>query len=226
MGSLHNRSSLNIRTIADQLYYLIRDRILQGVLEEGEPIRQDTIATELGISKIPLREALARLEQDGLVRSQANRGFMVNTLSAEEADEVFHLRRQLEPTATVAGSREAGPADHATARRAFEALRDCGVSDNADWGECNRAFHMALIRPGAGNLTYTMIERLNVIADRYVRFHLGPQGRPERANCQHEEILEAWLTGEHKTLLKLVRDHIQETHDDLRHELPAVTGRR
>ncbi|MCE2563285.1 GntR family transcriptional regulator [Komagataeibacter sp. FNDCF1] len=224
MGSIRARSSLQIRTLADQLYHLIRERILKGILEEGEPVRQDTIAAELGISKIPLREALARLEQDGLVRSHPNRGFMVNPLSAEEADEVFHLRLQLEPGATAAGCAAAGTADHVAARRAFDALCSCGMQDDADWGECNRAFHMALIRPASGNLTYTMIERLNVIADRYVRFHLGPQGRPERANIQHEDILRAWLAGDSDTVLNMVRDHIRETHDDLRKELPAITA--
>ncbi|MBE7618048.1 GntR family transcriptional regulator [Gluconacetobacter entanii] len=225
MGIVRHSTSLQVRTIADQLYYLIRKRILKGELAEGEPIRQDTIATELGISKIPLREALARLEQDGLVRSHANRGFTVNTLSAEEADEVFALRLQLEPTATVAGSRRATAADHALARATLAAVGNAAMQDDVDWGECNRAFHMSLIAPGAGTLTYTMIERLNVIADRYVRFHLGPMGRPEQANIQHGQILEAWINGDEKTLLKLSRSHIRNTHDDLRKELPRSGSR-
>ncbi|WP_423367468.1 GntR family transcriptional regulator [Novacetimonas hansenii] len=222
MGIVRHSASLQIRTIADQLYYLIRKRILQGELAEGEPIRQDTIAAELGISKIPLREALARLEQDGLVRSHVNRGFTVNTLSAEEADEVFALRLQLEPTATVAGSRHATAADHAHARAMLAEVGNACMQGDGDWGECNRAFHMSLIRPGAGTLTYTMIERLNVIADRYVRFHLGPMGRPEQANIQHGKILAAWIDRDEKTLLKLSRNHIRDTHEDLRKELPRA----
>lgn len=226
MGIVHHSASLQIRTIADQLYYLIRKRILQGELAEGDPIRQDTIAAELGISKIPLREALARLEQDGLVRSHANRGFTVNTLSAEEADEVFALRLQLEPAATVAGSRHANAADHAHARATLAAVGNACMQGDGDWGECNRAFHMSLISPGSGTLTYTMIERLNVIADRYVRFHLGPMGRPEQANIQHGKILEAWIGRDEKTLLRLSRNHIRDTHDDLRKELPRTGAAR
>ncbi|HEX8216651.1 MAG TPA: GntR family transcriptional regulator, partial [Allosphingosinicella sp.] len=69
----------------------VRDRILSGAVGEGRPVRQDALAAELGISKIPLREALARLEQEGLVRAEANRGFFVRALSAGEAEEVYAL---------------------------------------------------------------------------------------------------------------------------------------
>ena len=67
-------SSIIVRNLADQLVELVRDRILSGEVPPDLPIRQDALATELGVSKIPLREALTRLEQEGLLRSQANRG--------------------------------------------------------------------------------------------------------------------------------------------------------
>jgi DNA-binding GntR family transcriptional regulator len=109
---------IEVRTLADRVYDVVRDRILAGDLAGGDPIRQDTIAAELGISKIPLREALTRLEQHGLVSSSANRGFVVAPLSAEEAEEVFALRLKLEPDAILRGCRRAGRADHAVARAA------------------------------------------------------------------------------------------------------------
>ena len=95
---------IEVRTLADRVYDIVRDRILSGDMAGGEPIRQDAIAGELGISKIPLREALTRLEQFGLVTSYANRGYVVSSLSAEEAEEVFALRLKLEPDAMVRGS--------------------------------------------------------------------------------------------------------------------------
>ena len=88
----------------------IRDRILSGAVAAGQPVRQDALAAELGVSKIPLREALARLEQEGLVRAEANRGFFVRPLSAAEAEEVYALRLMLEPDAAGAGARAADAA--------------------------------------------------------------------------------------------------------------------
>src|SRR3954464_9151050 len=89
--------TLVIRTLSDQLVNLVRDRILSGKVAPNSQIRQDALASELGISKIPLREALTRLEQEGLIDSQTNRGFFVRDLNATEAEEVYALRLKLEP---------------------------------------------------------------------------------------------------------------------------------
>jgi DNA-binding GntR family transcriptional regulator len=62
-----NHLPLEIRTLSDRLVDVLRDYILSGGIEPDLPIRQDALAAELRVSKIPLREALARLEQDGLV---------------------------------------------------------------------------------------------------------------------------------------------------------------
>ncbi len=66
--------SIVVRTLSDRVFEAVREQILKGRLRNGEPIRQDALATALGISKIPLREALARLEQEGLLINHPNRG--------------------------------------------------------------------------------------------------------------------------------------------------------
>ena len=69
--------SLIVRNLSDQLVNLVRDRILSGMVPPNSAIRQDALASELGISKIPLREALARLEQEGLVQGRPGAGTFV-----------------------------------------------------------------------------------------------------------------------------------------------------
>ena len=93
--------SLIVRTLSEQIFAIVRERIISGALPRDHPIRQDALATELGVSKIPLREALARLEQEGLLTSQANRGFFVRPMSATEAEEIYELRLALEPEAAA-----------------------------------------------------------------------------------------------------------------------------
>src|SRR3546814_14406053 len=87
--------TLVIQTLSDQLVNLVRDRILSGRVPANSPIRQDALAKELGISKIPLREALARLELEGLVQSHVNRGFFVRGLNTDEAEEVRSEERRV-----------------------------------------------------------------------------------------------------------------------------------
>ena len=88
-------------TLSDRLMEVVRDMILSGAIAPDVPIRQDALAADLNVSKIPLREALVRLEQDGLVVSHANRGFFARGMSAAEVEEIFELRLKLEPDAAA-----------------------------------------------------------------------------------------------------------------------------
>ena len=129
----------------DEIYEAVRERILSGALPPPAPVRQDALAQSLGVSKIPLREALVRLEQDGLLSLEKNRGFFVRPLDAEEAEEVFALRLKIEPECIALGALNATPEDQEAARAALEAL-DHEVEANAP------AFRRAAPRfpPGAG----------------------------------------------------------------------------
>ena len=210
--------SLVVQTLSEQIFTLVRDRIISGRLPSDTPIRQDALAAELGVSKIPLREALARLEQEGLLLSQANRGFFVRPLSADEAEEVFALRLKLEPDAVAEASKVATPEDKASAKVALDALDKAAVSDKPSVGKLNRAFHMSLVRPLGRPLTTQIIERLNIISERYVGKHLEPAGRDDRAHKEHLAMLELWSQGKSKEVAAMMHDHIASTLEDLRRE--------
>src|SRR3546814_20041121 len=77
-------SSIIVRNLSEQLVELVRDRILSGKVAADLAIRQDALAAELGVSKSPLREALTRPEQEGLIRSQANRGAFERSIGSAE----------------------------------------------------------------------------------------------------------------------------------------------
>lgn len=211
--------SIIIRNLSDQLVELVRDRILTGAVHPDLPIRQDALAAELGVSKIPLREALARLEQEGLIRSQANRGYFVRALSTEEAEEVFALRLKLEPDAIACA---AAVADDEHRRLAMETLAklDHATSQHGEGvGAFNRAFHLALIRPSQRLITLNILERLHVLSERYVRKHLEPLGRDQRANEEHHEMLDSWMGRDLERVTQLTRAHIEQTLEDLRRQL-------
>jgi DNA-binding GntR family transcriptional regulator len=209
-----------VRTLSDQTYEIVRRRILVGAMQPGTAVRQDVIAAELGVSKIPLREALGRLEQDGLLSSYPNRGYVVRDLSTDEASEVFALRLKLEPGAVAEACLRATPADHAAAEKALSALEAELAKPDGDHVSLNRAFHLALVRPG-GHITFQLMERLQILAERYVRVHLEPLGRDERASQEHREILAAWIRGDAAAVEALTANHILGTLSDLKQQLSA-----
>lgn len=210
------------RPLPDQIFIEARERILSGRLPADSPIRQDALAQELGVSKIPLREALARLESEGLVVSHPNRGFIVRPLSRTDAEDVFDLRLRIEPNACVLGALHADDAAHHAARAAFAALDAALRNGLADVGRRNREFHLALARPSGRSVTIETVDRLLALSERYVRVHLGEHRRLDRASHEHGTMLNAWLERRTEAVRREARAHIQATLIDLRAELPQA----
>jgi len=207
--------------LSDQIIDVLRKRIIAGGFDVGAPIRQDALAAELGVSKIPLREAFAKLEQEGLIVSHANRGYFVSPLSIEEALDVFDLRLKLEPVATAEACVRLDPEEIEAARRALAVLDEAIATADPAAGELNRGFHVALARPGRRPVTVQIIERLHCISERYVVKHLETNGHNARAVVEHRELFEAWASGSSERVATLAAQHILGTRDDLVRELRA-----
>ena len=214
-------TSIVVRTLSDRVFEIVRERIVIGELAIDAPIRQDALAAELGISKIPLREAVARLEQDGLVISHANRGYFVQPMSAAQAEEIYALRLAIEPAAAAHGARMADEAARTAAIRSFERLAAVTGVDLAEGAVSNRDFHTALVRPGGRPLTTQLVERLSILAERYVIAHLAPEARESRAHWEHRALLDAWLARDSERLTILLAHHITATLDDLKQQFAA-----
>ncbi len=204
------------QTIASQLMFRLRNRILAGDYAPGSALRQDTLAAEFGTSKIPVREALVQLQSEGLVDIFPQRGFQVRPLSASELDEVFRLRLQIEPTAVARGAKCAAVEDRVAARVALSQLNEALASGEfASSGHLNRAFHLTLIVPRLHPVAGEVLGRLHTLAQRYVQAHLRPEGRFKRATREHNALYETWNDGKGKQAARLTQAHIAATRDDL-----------
>ena len=200
---------LQRQTVAAMTLDAIRDGILHGNYAEGEPLRQDALADELGVSRIPIREALRQLETEGLVTFNPHRGAIVSSLSLEEIEEVFDLRATIEtdllrramPRLTTY---QLDQADDVLDRYAV-ALR---TSDVSKWGELNWQFHASLYAPAERPITMSIVQRLHQQADRYLRMQLALTHGETRANDEHRAIAAAARAHDTKRACQLVRDHI------------------
>jgi DNA-binding GntR family transcriptional regulator len=211
--------NLEVRNIADQIVDLLREKILAGNVQPDTPIRQDALASEFGVSKIPLREALARLEQDGLLVSQPHRGYFVRPMTLAEVEDIYALRLKIEPDAVATAAKAATQQDRELATRALAMFKREAASRNVSGGAHNRAFHLSLVRPCRQNVTIDILERLHVLSDRYVCKHLEPLGRNKRADSEHDGLLESWLVNDTRRLTVLTHKHIANTLEDLREQL-------
>jgi DNA-binding GntR family transcriptional regulator len=202
--------------MTSQLIVRFRERILAGTYAPGSALRQDTLASEFGTSKIPVREALVQLQSEGLIDIFPNRGFHVRPLAASELDEIFSLRLQIEPKAVARGAKLATPADHAAARKALDQLNEAlAAGEFSSSGQLNRRFHLLLIVPRLQPVAADILGRLHTLARRYVQAHLRPEGRVKRAMREHAALLRVWSMGKTKEARVLIHSHIESTRDDL-----------
>ncbi|MGA9659276.1 MAG: GntR family transcriptional regulator [Asticcacaulis sp.] len=210
-----------VQTLSEQIYTRVRDRIISGKLPTDKAIGQDALASELGVSKIPLREAFARLEQDGLLLYMTNRGFFVRPLSSEGFEEVYALRLKIEPEAVALASTLATDKDRHIALLHLNLLNKAYVPGRPVNGQLNRNFHMALVQPIRRPMTIQIIERLNIASERYVTGHLQPVECGGRAHDEHTALYDLWAAGKDDEVAALMHQHINATLQDMRRQLHA-----
>ncbi|MFC6688401.1 GntR family transcriptional regulator [Jhaorihella thermophila] len=191
---------------ASIIFDALRKAIIEGDLKDGEPLRQDELAKMFNTSRIPVREALTRLEQHGLVRTVRYKGAVVAGLSADEAAEIFDFRALLEGEVIARAVPLMTPSILAEARGYCDAFHDSG--DPMEWGDLNRKFHATLY--AAANLPYHMkvINSAMDQIDRYLRAQLLLSKGMERANKEHLAILAACEAGESEKARRLTQQHI------------------
>ena len=130
---------------ADAVTTALRNLILEGTLGIGSQLRQEDLARRFGVSRIPVREALGRLQAEGLVEHFTNRGSVVAGRSVEDLLETLDIRIALETRAIRLAMLNLGPADFKAAR---EIMRRYDESASPrQWTELNLEFHLALYRP-------------------------------------------------------------------------------
>lgn len=197
------------RTVAHQTADAIRDRILRGTYAEGSPLRQDALADALGVSRIPVREALRQLEAEGLVTFNPHRGAVVSTLSLPEIDELFELRASIESDLLRRAIPRVGPNQLARAAEVLDAFEVALRAGNvAAWGEMNWQFHSTLYAPAGRPFTMGVVHRLHQHSDRYLRMQLALTHGESRANEEHRAIAAAVRKRDARVACQLLRQHI------------------
>jgi DNA-binding GntR family transcriptional regulator len=194
----------------------IRERILNGDLPEGLTIRQEALAEEYDVSRMPVREALKRLDAEGLVQLTNNQGATVTMHSLDEIGEIFDLRILIE----VDLFRRAIPVMTVThLARCEKILAAMEISYDADdvakWGALNYEYHSALYASANRGLTNDVLQRINLQSDRYVRMHLSVMRQRDPARKDHRDLLELARKGKTDEACVLLSRHIAQTKQNL-----------
>ncbi|GGF21425.1 GntR family transcriptional regulator [Subtercola lobariae] len=198
----------------------IRRSILTGALPAGEQFSIRDLARQLGVSHIPIREALRRLENQGLVVLKQARSAAVASLTTADMESIYALRLRIEPHIA-----EESVSKHTTDQleRLHELLeRSRAIDPEIAW-EAHHDFHAALVEPIASEWDLRVLETLWVATERYSHLvfdptTITPEERQHRYD-RHELLLSRVVAGDGPGLQRELREHLKSNEDDIRERI-------
>jgi len=208
--------------LTERVYRQLRLDILNGSLRPGQILRQEELARRCRVSRVPLREAMARLTAEGLLVLRPRRGYAVISLDASEIVEVFELRAVTEQHAGYIAARSRRPEDVAEAARlvaAMAALDPANPEEAAEWSRLNYDFHACIIGATRRKRLMQITASLRDAVEPYIRFEMRLTGDAHEAERDHRELLEAFRAGDARGLAELCRLHVERTSERLLHHL-------
>lgn len=187
----------------------LRSRIVTGELPPGTRLNQAQLAEFLGVSRIPVRDALQALAGEGLVTMAGRAGASVTRISIADLQELYELRGAIEPLASRLATSNLGRA-HLLRMDRFQAIME-DARDPLAWLEANTAFHATLYERSNRPRMIQLVANLRRQTDRYL--HLDLPVVEEHAHTEHRRILGAARRGDAAAVEALTRAHLETAHE-------------
>jgi DNA-binding GntR family transcriptional regulator len=205
-----------------RVYVEIRNKIINGDLPPGTRLRERELADELGVSRVPVREALPYLEAEGFITSESRRGAIVTELTLRDVQELFDVRLGVEVhAARLAARRVANGANPAEVRAAMAGAERALADDDAGLiAECNAELHEAIVAL-ADNSLLTAMMRSVFGRDRWI-FRMTSDRDPVVACAEHRELCDAIFAGDADFTAATAYAHIERGRRPTLETLKAV----
>jgi len=203
------------RKVTDWVYEELKDAIVDLRLAPGEPLREATLAEQLGVSKTPIRQALTMLEQEGLVETTSFKGAVVAGYSRQDLLEIYELRELLENAAARAAAASMSKDDRARLDRiSRESHRLRRGNDAASLAALVSEFDDVLFDQVQNTRIRALIENLRAHLTRIGHLTEGIPGRIEASVDEHEKIVKAIAARDQDLAEQYMREHIRSVRDD------------
>ena len=197
-----------------QVYRSLREAIVTGKLKPGERIVEDRVCAELGVSRSPLREALRRLEGEGLVSILPRRGAVVTEVTDRDGVNLFAVREVLEGLAARQAAR------HITADELAELENICRemadrieAKDAAHIVVLNTQFHDLIAKASRNRWARDFLAAIRAQTRRIYRSSIESPGRAPNSLAEHLLILDVLKTGDSEAAERLAREHVGKARD-------------
>lgn len=206
----------NLLSLEERVFVTLEEDILTGKFARGDSLGEKMLSERLGVSRTPVRSALARLSEEGLVESVANKGAVVIGITKEDIVDIYHIRMRLEGLASLIA------ASKITAEGLAELLESVELSEfyikknNPEkLKELDSEFHEAIYRATQNKPLCKTLSELHRKIKTYRKLSLTVPGRLERSVAEHREIYEAIASGNGELADTLTSLHVKRALDNM-----------
>ncbi|THF88240.1 GntR family transcriptional regulator [Deinococcus sp. KSM4-11] len=207
--------------VRDGVYEHLRRALLDGDIAPGERLGEVELGQQLGVSRTPIREALMRLTQDGLLTTEANKGVRVRTVSAAEARDAYVVREELDGLAAALAASGHTAADAVTLRAALATLNAARGSDYREQTRLDLAYHRAVTEAAhntvLGILARDLEQRVALIKHQTRTYNAHPD-----TAAQHATLLQTILDRDADAAREAARTHVRTFATLVLHDLGAT----
>lgn len=206
----------NAHSLEESVFLTLGEEILSGQLSRGETLTEISISQRLGVSRTPLRGALHRLAEEGLVEITPNRGAVVVGIGEEDLMDVYKIRMRLEGLASAEAARRISYADKKKLRENCE-LAEFYMSkqDSDHLKELDSEFHSIIYKASGNRILNKTLSELHRNIQFYRKRSLTVADRLEKSIAEHREILDAIERGDSEAADKLTYAHIEAALNNL-----------
>jgi DNA-binding GntR family transcriptional regulator len=211
------RSARAVVTAQEAALNDLRDRIASGVLHPGEQLRQELLATEMGLSVVPVREALKTLEAEGQVVYAPHRGYFVARLDVRELTEAYRIRELLEDEAVTRGVPLLVDEDISRMKEAIEDIdRHSRANDIMSVNAANRRFHFTLFDAAEMPRLTNFIRILWEMTEPYRSLYIADAAHRRRVNDEHRAVFAAVCARDVAKVIQLLHEHRDNAMDSVK----------
>ncbi len=204
------------KSLEQSVYLRLEEEILNGELKKGDTVTETSLSSRLGVSRTPIRAALHRLSEEGLIRLEPNRGATVLGVSESDLLDIYSIRMRLEGLAAAEASKKISEDDLSELRDSVE-LSEFYINkkDTEHLKELDTKFHEIIYRASANMRLDKTLSELHRNIRVYRKLSLSVGTRFERSVAEHREILSAIEKKNSAEADRLMTEHIKAALDNL-----------
>ena len=206
----------NAKSLEESVYFALEEEILSGKLKKGDSLTETSLSARLGVSRTPLRAALHRLAEEGLVEIAPNRGAVVVGIGDEELVDIYKIRIRLEGLASSEAAKRISQDDLKKLRDSVELSEFYIAKQDAEHlKELDSEFHNIIYKASGNRLLCKTLTELHRNIQFYRKRSLGVAKRLEKSIAEHREILTAIERGDAEAADRLTSAHIEAALNNL-----------